>query len=1291
MITLTIIMAVIGVGLGNSITTGRLIVSEGIVAAAPAGGITTQQTQPYRFFQFAIGAQASVGQFNKPSDVAVAPDGAIYVADSDSHRIHRFSATGEFLGGWGVYGYGDGQFYNPHGVAVAPDGTVYVADTGNHRIQRFSATGAFLSRWGQQGYNDGQFSSPGGVAVAPDGTVYVADTGNHRIQRFSADGTFLGTWGVSGSGNGEFSSPSGVAVAPDGTVYVADWGNHRIQRFDAGGTFLTTWMAYGSNEVAVASDGTVYAADSWNNRILHFSATGAFLGTWGSSGSGDGQFNKPSGMAVASNGTVYIADSDNRRIQQFSATGTFLGKWGVPDSSDGKFGSLSDVALAPDGTVYVADSNRIQRFSADGTFLGAWGASGSGNGQFSSPSGVAVAPDGTVYVADWGNHRIQRFSADGTFLSGWGSRGQSESQFSYPSDVAVASDGTVYVTDRWNHRIQHFTATGTFLNAWGEYSSGNRQFNNPSEVAVAPDGTVYVADDDRIQRFDTNGNLLSNWWMRAAGIAVAPDGTVYVTGGNHQILRFHTDGTILDKWGSYGRGDGQFSNPSGVAIAPDGTVYVADYYNYRIQVFGTDYPNAWRGEFFANDWLAGPVLHVENVPDLFLNRSWAGQPAATIPADHFTSRWMRYVNFPTAGRYRFTLRADDGVRFWVDDRLLVESWQPQSPTREVTVELSAGYHKLLLEHWDRDGGATLALEWARVDAIPTPPTPPIIGPPTPQSGGPGEVIPTATPSPTLTPSPTASPSPTTTAIPTPSPTLTPSPTATTIPTATPALPQPPSNLRQIGSTTTSITLAWQDNATNEIGFHLYRNGTRIATLGANVTTYTDTGLSCGQSYRYRVSAYNAAGESAMSEELTATTADCSHFLFMLYLNGDNDLYRYIERALQALERSAANPNVLIVALVDGHQNGDTQRLVFEATGVQREPLGELNMGNPQTLQAFVQWARERYPARYSYLALAGHGNGLVGIGPDWNNTHDVLAPEELRSALQAATNNGQHKIDIVHYDACSMALFEHAYEVRNYAHYLIASQYLAWSVFAYREYAGQVGLQAIPMLAGLNDVIAEVSTESTPRTLATQIAERYFGHPQLTGLPRTISVLDLGQVESVRQALDHLATLLRNEINSVQTPLKNARQAVQTFDSRLPAYVNNMQDEYIDLYHWASLVRSIPNSSIGAAAQQVMDRVRTQLVVVSRRASGQYANSVIDLDQAHGVSLYYPPQSGGSGYRDYMFHRIFQFTNNGHWDDLLVDYFGVTGLFGGEIEPPALLRMLQPNEMVYVPLIVRGP
>jgi len=506
-------------------------------------------------------------------------------------------------------------------------------------------------------------------------------------------------------------------------------------------------------------------------------------------------------------------------------------------------------------------------------------------------------------------------------------------------------------------------------------------------------------------------------------------------------------------------------------------------------------------------------------------------------------------------------------------------------------------------------------------------------------------------------------------------------------------PEPPSNLRQIGRTITSITLTWQDNSTDETGFYIYvQNGNtwnRIATLGANATTHTITDLQCGQSYTYRVSAYSNDGESAPSNTVTATTADCTLFLFMLYLNGDNDLYRYIARALQSLERATANPNVKIVVLVDGDQNGDTQRLVFEATSIQRELLGELNMGNPQTLQEFVRWARDRYPARYSYLALAGHGNGLVGIGPDQNSGNDVLEPWEISQALRAATNNGQRKIDIVHYDACSMALLEHAYELRNYAGYLIASQYLAWSVFAYQNYAEQVTLQGVPMLESLNEAIAEVSAASTPRSLATQIAERYFGHAALIGSPRTISVLDLGHVESVMQALDQLLTLLQNNLQSVKTDLQRARQNVQKFDSREPLYKITQEDEYIDLVHWASLVQSIPNSSINAAAQQVLDRVRNQLVVVSRRESGNIDNLSINLDNANGVSIYFPLSSGGNAFQSYSSHRLFQFTANSQWDDFLNNYFTVTTLPIIDLGPAGLLPLLRPKDIVYVPLVVR--
>ena len=322
------------------------------------------------------------GEFIKPEGVTVASDGSVYVADTENHRIQKFGAIEEpdisqvplaFSGQIGALGLGNGKFQFPSDVALASDGSVYVADTSNHLIQKFTSGGALLSQLGTWswagGTGDGEFKVPQSVAVAPDDSVYVVDHLNSRIQYFTANGDFSGKWGSEGSGDGEFQAPMGIEVAPDGSVYVVERDNNRIQKFGPTGDFLRKWGSLGGDGqlqkprgVAVAPDGNVYVVDMYGVQI--YTSGGDFISRWGSNGTGDGEFIRPEGVTVASDGSIYVSDSENPRIQRFTSTGDFISEWGSQGNDDGEFMRPKGVTVASDGSVYVSDhaNHRVQVF-----------------------------------------------------------------------------------------------------------------------------------------------------------------------------------------------------------------------------------------------------------------------------------------------------------------------------------------------------------------------------------------------------------------------------------------------------------------------------------------------------------------------------------------------------------------------------------------------------------------------------------------------------------------------------------------------------------------------------------------------------------------------------------------------------------------------------------------------------------------------------------------------------------------------------------------------------------------
>ena len=218
------------------------------------------------------GAVAATAPLNRPCDVAVGPDGAIYVSEWGNARIVRMATeppdgqlrVRTYAGTPGVPGDdGDGgpataaHLSNPCGLGIAPDGVVYVADYTANRVRRIvpglGSGGATIHRFAGNGTNtryDGDGGDPGvaGVSVPVDvalnpatGAVYFSEYGHSvvRVVRDEGSGLIIrtaagsGVFGFDGDGGlarrASFDTPFGLALDADGGLYVADYKNNRIR------------------------------------------------------------------------------------------------------------------------------------------------------------------------------------------------------------------------------------------------------------------------------------------------------------------------------------------------------------------------------------------------------------------------------------------------------------------------------------------------------------------------------------------------------------------------------------------------------------------------------------------------------------------------------------------------------------------------------------------------------------------------------------------------------------------------------------------------------------------------------------------------------------------------------------------------------------------------------------------------------------------------------------------------------------------------------------------------------
>ena len=158
-----------------------------------------------------LGAFGTAEQF-RPVDVAIAGE-RLYVTDIKHHEVQVLDKrSGQLLFKFGKAGTGIGELFQPTNLAIGPQGDIFVVDTGNYRVQRFTPEGTPVSSFGSVGQTLGSFARPKGIAIDRTGRIYVGDAAFQNVQIFNDQGKLLLFFRQSENPDQALNLPSGVTI-----------------------------------------------------------------------------------------------------------------------------------------------------------------------------------------------------------------------------------------------------------------------------------------------------------------------------------------------------------------------------------------------------------------------------------------------------------------------------------------------------------------------------------------------------------------------------------------------------------------------------------------------------------------------------------------------------------------------------------------------------------------------------------------------------------------------------------------------------------------------------------------------------------------------------------------------------------------------------------------------------------------------------------------------------------------------------------------------------------------------
>jgi len=1146
---------------------------------------------------------------------------------------------------------------------------------------------------------------------------------------------------------GKFQEITGVAVDSQGDLYLWDSENFRMVVLHpvGDGTWLNRsgWQRKigfqphqirGVPHIAIDRQRErVYLADPYKAGIVIYTTDGDFTGkiiaapanTWSLTVDGIGNL-----YAITLYEGLYKFSPDGKVLRHLSEA-DLVAEIGVEPN---KTPIDRTITVSPQGDLFVARRipNGIFKFSSDLVRLPF-----QLNPPLAHPTAILVDEENNLLIFDHTAFQLYAYDANGNRLN----RTWPTPPFSRGSAVHIAAYGDyVYLVSMYDGKIVQFAkGGGNPLKNWGGFSDNPGSIGLPSDLVVAPDKSLFFPDlwSGRINQMVDN-QVIHSWPVLGqpggytpAALTFDRNGKLLATVNGYYLQQFRLEGSNLitetDPWGGYGAALGQFCNPAGLAADKNGFIFVAEPCNHRVQVLRQD---SGSGGFVAITSTTGIIAAAvltnpfgiavddRSTPTKLYVVDQTYSHIVEMTFDGTTLSFVRTIGSSGynpgqfAGPRRLTVAADGSL--WVSDtaghRFRIHHFNPNNLTEwqsygvdddpvwdafGIAVTKSANQQDLVyLASWgyglissftpmeESDPVATI-VHCSAEDLLPGETlTCLAVG----QDGDATNIMQsyvwTTTSGLALI---TAHPQ-------------------VTIPTTS-----GPTTASALGPGLHTLHLRVQDNE----GVRS-QPATRLIFVSANVPEPTPTALPTPD---------------PATLPTPPTTCPAGHLWTMLlyldadYKNDGNALLADYQRVLNELKH-LNHACAQVAVQIDGPTSignpgaGDTERWLirFNPNGAQplstTVPIGEQKMDFPETLANFLKWGQGALPANHYYLAIANHGNAFQGIAFDHTSEPTgsaYLSPSGLSTALN---DPGVLPIDIVHLDACSMALLDVAYEVRSETKvkYLIASQYIGWSYFAYPDYAHYI------------------TQWTDEKQLATSIVDRYAYLATQNKLPYTIAALDLTRVGPLKNGVSQLALYLKAWLNAdtaagerrdrLFTLLRNQSQF---FDSN-SNYLNTPRDAYIDLKDFVLRIQQAAlTEDLTTAATDILNEFgRADALVLHKRHSSsahlpaQYANgALIGITQANGVSLYYPaegddllalpleplaagivaastPFSYTQIYADYLAHQLFDFTRVSRWGEFLVAAYGEPPDVD-QLEPPS--APLAPPEPVsnrlYLPVVMK--